>query len=138
MQTEVLIDEGLYLPVYRPLLDSKFDIDFLWGGRDSGKTRFIAMILLEACMSLPYFRCVLVRKVFNTIKDSQWQVIKDVAEEWQVDHLFSFNKNPLEITCTNGNKFLCRGMDEPGKLKSISNPSHCWAEEMNQLDCAQV
>lgn len=92
------------------------------------------MELLLSCMELPYFRCVLVRKVFNTIKDSQWQVLKDVAEEWGVDHLFTFHKNPLEITCVNGNKFICRGMDEPGKLKSISNPSHCWAEEMNQLD----
>lgn len=25
-------------------------------------------------------------------------------------------------------------MDEPGKLKSVSNPSHCWVEEGNQLD----
>lgn len=25
-------------------------------------------------------------------------------------------------------------MDDPGRLKSISNPSHAWAEEMNQFD----
>lgn len=85
-------------------------------------------------MGAAYFRCVLVRKVFNTIKDSQWQLIKDICEEWKVDHLFQFNKSPLEITCINGNKFICRGMDEPGKLKSVANPSHCWCEEGNQLD----
>lgn len=62
-------------------------------------------------------------------------MLKDVATEWGVDHLFTFKVAPLEITCNiNGNKFICRGMDEPGKLKSISNPSHCWAEEMNQLE----
>lgn len=110
------------------------DIDFLWGGRDSGKTRHIAMQLLIDCLTLPYFRCVLVRKVFNTIKDSQWQQLKDVAEEWGVEHLFTFKEAPLEIICLNGNKFICRGMDDPAKLKSVSNPSHCWAEEMNQLD----
>lgn len=92
------------------------------------------MRLLDACMSLPYFRCVLVRKVFNTIKDSQWQLLKDVAEEWGVDHLFQFKQSPLEIECVNGNKFICRGMDDPGKLKSVSGPSHCWCEEGNQLD----
>jgi phage terminase large subunit len=134
MQTEVILDDDLYLPVYRPLLDSLTDIDFLWGGRDSGKTRHIAMQMVADCLSLPYFRCVLVRKVFNTIKESQWQVIKDVVEEWGLEELFTFNKNPLEISCVNGNKFICRGMDEPGKLKSISNPSHCWGEEMNQLE----
>ncbi len=25
-------------------------------------------------------------------------------------------------------------MDEPGKLKSVSNPSHCWVEEGNQIE----
>jgi PBSX family phage terminase large subunit len=111
------------------------DVDFLWGGRDSGKSRHIAQQLLVSCLQLTYFRCVLVRKVFNTIKDSQWQLLKDVAEEWKIDHLFQFKQSPLEIICeVNGNKFICRGMDEPGKLKSVSNPSHCWCEEGNQLE----
>lgn len=133
-ETEIIIEDEVFLPTYRHLLDSRVDIDFLWGGRDSGKTRHIAMQLVRDCLEQKYFRCVLVRKVFNTIKDSQWQVIKDVVEEWGLGDFFSFSKSPLEITCINGNKFICRGMDEPGKLKSISNPSHCWAEEMNQLE----
>lgn len=148
---EVDIPEDVFLPCYKHLVVDEHgnlaqmpnrndymygqpDIDFLWGGRDSGKTRHIAMQLLMDCLTLSYFRCVLVRKVFNTIKDSQWQQIKDVAKEWGVDHLFRFKESPLEIECINGNKFICRGMDDPSKLKSVSNPSHCWAEEMNQLD----
>lgn len=133
--SEVLIKipRKAFLPCYHHLLESRSDIDFLWGGRDSGKSRFIASVLIMACLSLPYFRCVLVRKVFNTIKESQWQMIKDVATAWGVDHLFSFNASPLEIRCVNGNRFICRGMDDSANLKSISNPSHCWAEEMNQL-----
>lgn len=111
------------------------DIDFLWGGRDSGKTRHIAMRLIIDCLTLSYFRCILVRKVFNTIHDSQYQQIKDVAIEWGVDHLFKFKESPLEIECTvNNNKFICRGMDDPNKIKSVSNPSHCWIEEGNQLN----
>src|SRR5688572_8857761 len=91
-----------FLPCYRPLLKDEIpniidnlapipvDVDFLWGGRDSGKSRHIAQQLLKSCLELTYFRCVLVRKVFNTIKDSQWQLLKDVAEEWKIDHLFQF------------------------------------------------
>jgi PBSX family phage terminase large subunit len=133
-EIEVQIPKKAFLPCYHHLLDSASDIDFLWGGRDSGKSRFIASILIKSCLELPYFRCVLARKVFNTIKESQWQMIKDVATMWGVDHLFTFNKNPLEIHCVNGNSFICRGMDDSANLKSISNPSHCWAEEMNQMD----
>jgi len=131
--------DDIFLPVYRPLVDLTgepvefFDIDFLYGGRDSGKSRHIAMQLVIDCLMLPYFRCVLIRKVSNTIKESQWQLIKDVVEEWGLSKLFRFNKNPLEIHCANGNKFICRGLDEPAKLKSISNPSHAWVEEGNQI-----
>ncbi|MDP4151182.1 MAG: PBSX family phage terminase large subunit [Bacteroidota bacterium] len=127
--------EDIFLPIYRPLVHNSelFDIDFMYGGRDSGKSYFIAAILLICCLQLPYFRCVLIRKVSNTIKESQWQLMKDIIDGWGLSHLFRFNKNPLEISCVNGNKFICRGLDEPAKLKSISNPSHCWVEEGNQI-----
>lgn len=129
----IKIPRRAFLPCYHHLLNSNTDIDFLWGGRDSGKSAHIARQLIMDCLQLPYFRCVLVRKVFNTIKESQWQMIKDIVDEWGLSDLFTFNASPLEIRCVNGNRFICRGMDEPGKLKSLSNPSHCWAEEMNQL-----
>lgn len=134
METTINISRKVFLPCYHHLLKSTADIDFLWGGRDSGKSAHIARQLVVDCLRLPYFRCVLVRKVFNTIKDSQWQLIKDVVEEWGLSHLFTFNSSPLEIKCANGNKFLCRGMDDPGRLKSISNPSHAWGEELNQFE----
>jgi phage terminase large subunit len=132
--TTVNIPKKAFLPVYHHLLNSTADIDFLWGGRDSGKSAHIARQLIMDCLRLPYFRCVLVRKVFNTVKDSQWQLIKDVVEEWGLQELFTFNISPLEIRCINGNKFLCRGMDDAGRLKSISNPSHAWGEELNQFE----
>lgn len=135
MQQPIIeIDEDVFLEPYRPLLDSKADIKFLWGGRDSGKSVFIAQKLLLECLKPKYFRCILVRKVFEDIKDSQWQLLKDWAEKWGIDKYFKFNKSPLEISCLlNGNKFIARGCDKPSKLKSISNPSHVWYEEGNQL-----
>lgn len=134
IDVEVIIPRKAFLPCYHHLIESQSDIDFLWGGRDSGKSRFIASILIKTCLELSYFRCVLVRKVFNTIKESQWQMIKDVATTWGVDHLFTFNINPLEIKCANGNRFICRGMDDKANLKSIANPSHCWGEELSQFN----
>jgi len=130
---EVEIDDSVYLEVYRPLLDSDADIDFLWGGRDSGKSTFLAMFLIVCCLELPYFRCILIKKVYRTIKDAQWQMIKDIVEEWGLKDLFVFNKNPLEIRCINGNTFLARGCDDAGNIKSMANPSHAWYEEGNQL-----
>lgn len=131
---QVQIDPDVTLDCYKHLADdSNIDIDLIWGGRDSGKSRDEAQRLITACLTEKYFRCLLIRKVAANIKDSQWQTIKDVVEEWGLQDLFSFNIHPLAITCKNGNSFVCRGLDEPGKLKSISNPSRAWIEEGNQI-----
>lgn len=136
MEVAIKCKKEKFLPCYHHLLDRSefFDIDFLYGGRDSGKSRHIAMQLVGECLSAPYFKCILTRKVKDTIKESQWDLIKSVCEEWKVDHLFTFNSSPLEIKCVNGNRFICRGLDEPTKIKSVNNPSHCWVEEGNQID----
>jgi hypothetical protein len=132
---EINLPREAFLPAYRHLHNSPFDIDLLWGSRDSGKSRFTASRLLVDCLRSDYFRCGLFRKVYNTIRESQWQTLKDVAEFWKIDHLFEFNTSPLEVRCKlNTNKFIARGFDEPGKIKSLSNISHAWVEEGNQLE----
>lgn len=131
---DIEIDEDVFLPCYRHLQSDTSDIRFLWGGRDSGKSQDIAMRKIKDCLEKPYFRDILIKKTGNSIKDSQWQTIKDVCTDWGIDHLFSFTTHPLEITCTvNGNKFIARGCDDVGKLKSIRNPTGAWVEEGNQL-----
>jgi PBSX family phage terminase large subunit len=131
---EVEIDKDVYLPCYHHLLDENdIDIELLWGGRDSGKSKFVAQYFLEQSMMLDYFRCILVKQTHESIKDAQWQMIKDTAEQWEVASLFKFTESPLSIKCSNGNTFATRGMDNPGKVQSFSNPSHCWIEEAAQI-----
>lgn len=134
MKKRVEFDDDVFLPCYQHLSDSDADVNLLWGGRDSGKSVFVAQKLLLDCLEQSNFRCILIRKTFESIKDSQWQLLKDIAEEWKIDDQFHFKVSPLEITCiSNGNKFIARGCDKPGKLKSITNPTHVWFEEFNQL-----
>ncbi|MDF3076140.1 MAG: terminase [Sphingobacteriaceae bacterium] len=133
---EIEIDESVYLPCYRHLLgDSNIDIEFLYGGRDSGKSRHTAQQLVETCLSSDYFQCLIIRKVLNTVRDSQYSLIKSVIEAWGLTELFSFNETRMEIRCkANGNAFYGRGLDDVGRIKSFNNPSHCWIEEGNQID----
>ncbi|MGV7234646.1 MAG: PBSX family phage terminase large subunit [Nitrosomonadaceae bacterium] len=105
----------------------------LWGGRGSSKSYFTAQKLIYRCLTEDFFRFVLIRKVADTVKDSQYQTIKDEIERWGIGHLFKFTVNPLEIVCKNGNKFLCRGLDKPDKLKSLKDPTGAWYEEGNQM-----
>lgn len=133
---EVEIPIEAFLPCYHHLIDGDdvFDIDFLYGGRDSGKSRHIAQQLVVDCMSKDYFKCLLIRKVLNTVRDSQYNLIKSIISDWNLSHFFSFNDSRLEITCRiNGNGFYGRGLDDVGRIKSFNNPSVCWIEEGNQI-----
>lgn len=133
-EVEINVPRSAFLPVYQHLLeDTGIDIDFIYGSRDSGKSRDEAQRLVLKCLSSDYFRWILGRKQFNTIKDSQWQTIKDVVTEWNLEQFFQFRVSPLEIHCVNGNKFIARGFDDPAQIKSIQNPSGAWIEEGDQL-----
>ena len=105
----------------------------LWGGRGSSKSNFAAKKLIYSCLSQKYFRYILIRNTYGTIKDSQYQTIKDIIYEWGLQSLFKFKENPLEIHCINGNIFYARGCDDVTKIKSIKDPSGAWYEEGNEI-----
>lgn len=136
-EINISISKDKFLPCYHHLIektDEIFDIDFLYGSRDSGKSRQIAMQLICDCLGLKVFRCLLIRKVLNTVRDSQYSLIESIVNEWRIAHLFKFNSSRLEITCVNGNGFFGRGLDDVGRIKSFNNPSVCWIEEGNQIE----
>jgi PBSX family phage terminase large subunit len=107
----------------------KYRYVILYGGRGSSKSDFIAKYLIFRCLSDKYFRFILIRNTYNTIKDSQYQTIKDIIEDLGLSELFEFKLNPLEIHCYNGNRFLARGCDDTTRLKSVKDPTGAWYEE---------
>lgn len=116
-------------PAFQPLLSNRDRYLILYGGRGSTKSVFTAKKLIWRCLTAPYFRFLLIRRNYNTIKESQYQTIKDIIEEWGLESLFTFKLSPLEIVCVNGNRFICRGCDDPKKIKSTKDPSGAWYEE---------
>jgi phage terminase large subunit len=132
-EININIDKSVILPVYHHLIEpeaNEFLIEFLYGGRDSAKSYTVAEILIGECISLPYFRCALIREQSGDIKDSQWQLIKDIVDDWGLSEYFTFTKAPLEIVCNlNKNKFIARGCNEIQNLKSITACNRAWIEE---------
>jgi phage terminase large subunit len=112
-----------------PLISNQDRYLICWGGRGSSKSVFAAKKLIFRCLSEKYFRYILIRKQYNSIKDSQYQTIKDIVYEMGLEQFFEFKVSPLEIVCINGNKFMARGCDDTTKLKSIKDPTGAWYEE---------
>ena len=106
---------------------------FLWGGRNSSKSVSASRKLIYRCLKEKYFRYILIKKTYESIRDSQYQTLKDDIHALGLSELFEFRKSPLEIECINGNKFIARGLDKVEKLKSIKDPTGAWYEEGNQI-----
>ena len=112
-----------------PLVDNTDRYLICYGGRGSSKSVFAAKKLIYRCLSEDYFRYLLVRNTFATIKDSSYQTIKDIIFELGLEDLFEFKLQPLEIHCINGNSFIARGCDDTQKIKSVKDPTGVWWEE---------
>lgn len=134
-------DYTVHVPSYDKIVNERFVDIFdnqdryliLWGGRNSSKSVSCARKLIIRCISEKYFKCILIRKTYESIKDSQYETIKSNIEAMGLAYLFKFRKSPLEIECVNGNIFLARGLDKPRKLKSLKDPTCAWWEEPNDV-----
>ncbi len=112
-----------------PLINNKDRYLIMYGGRGSSKSNFAAKKLIYRCLTEDYFRYLLIRNTYATIKDSSYQTIKDIIYELGLQDLFEFKLQPLEIHCINGNSFIARGCDDTQKIKSVKDPTGAWWEE---------
>lgn len=128
-------DPRLWVKVYIPVLYDQRPRKLIFGSRNSAKSNFAAQYLIDRLLNEPT-KAILVRKTYESIKDSQFDTIKSIVESYgeAFSSQFKFNVSPLEIRVRNGNKVVCRGMDKPDKAKSIRDPNFVWFEELDQLD----
>lgn len=131
---EIEWDEEIHLPVYDEIRNSDATIKLYWGGRDSGKSYEVALTLVKKCLTAPYFKCILVREQLNSIKESQYDLIEKVIQDFDLEDQFTFKMSPLEIICNNGNRFIARGCDRPSTIKSVNEPTDAWFEEADKIE----
>lgn len=99
------------------------------GSRASKKSRTTPLDIVYKMMKHPQANTLVVRKTFNTHKDSTFAVLKWAAQRLGVFHLWKFTESPLEAKyMPTGQKILFRGLDDPIKLTSITVDTGvlCW------------
>ena len=108
------------------------------GGRGSKKSTTTALWIIYNMMKYPLANTLIIRRVFNTHKDSTYTQLKWASNVLKVSHLWKFSKSPLEATyLPTGQKILFRGLDDPMSITSITvEHGHlcwCWFEEAFQI-----
>ena len=120
----------------------------LKGGRGSKKSCTMALWLIYNIMKYPLANAVVVRRYFNTHRDSTFAQLKWAINQLQCGGAWKHTMNPLELTyLPTGQKILFRGFDDPQSITSITvEKGHlCWVwieeafqitdeEEFNKLD----
>lgn len=105
---------------------------FLVGGYGSSKSYHIAVKLITKLL-LEKRKALVVREVYDTIRDSCYDLLLEVAEAMEVSPYLVFTSSPMQVRFQNGSKIIFKGMDKPCKLKSLNGVSIVWIEECSEV-----
>ena len=112
--------------------ESRFNV--FYGGAGSGKSHFVFAKMVFKYLKYPNRKCLVVRKVSNTLRDSCFALVKSILSDWQLYEQCKINKTDLTIELPNGSHFIFKGMDDPEKIKSIANIDDIVVEECTEVD----
>ena len=138
---KLILPRTAFNPIYLPLLEptgKRYHI--LFGSAGSGKSYFIAQMLIVKALREKR-KILVLRKVGRTVKNSVFQLLLDTLTDWKIIDKCGINRTDFTITLPNGSVFLCSGLDDPEKIKSITGLTDAWMEEateFNQDDFNQI
>lgn len=124
---------------YREFWQSKHRYLIVKGGRGSKKSTTAALKIIYTMMKQPLTNALVIRRVFNTLRDSCYSQLKWAAERLKVSHLWKFTLSPLEaVYLPTGQRIMFRGLDDPMSVTSITvNKGYInlvWFEEFYQVE----
>ena len=133
------ISKKVFNEAYLPLMDSDKRFKVVYGGSGSGKSVFIAQMLLYKMLSVKGCNILAVRAVDNTLRFSVFTLFKRLISEWKLTEHFKIRDTDMKIQCLlNGNELMCKGMNDSENIKSITfttgNLTDIWIEEASEID----
>ena len=124
---------------YKSFWQSKHRYLIVKGGRGSKKSTTAALKIIYTMMKMPLANALVIRRVFNTLRDSCFKQLKWAAERLKVSHLWKFTLSPLEaVYLPTGQRIMFRGLDDPMSITSITVDKGyinlVWFEEFYQVE----
>lgn len=105
---------------------------FLVGGYGSSKSYHVAAKLIKKLLQEKR-KALVIREVFDTIRDSCFDLLEEVANAMGVEEYLTFTTSPMQVRFKNGSRIIFKGMDKPAKLKSLNGVSIVWIEECSEV-----
>lgn len=128
--------------VFIPLIENQSRLLVLYGGSGSGKSVFASYKKVHRTVTEKGHTFLCLRKVAETVKESIFAELKATMEEMGCFHEFKINNTEKTfLHVPTGNRIICKGLDEPEKIKSIKGITGMWIEEATEFtpdDLAQL
>ena len=130
---KLIIHKNIFNDIYLPhLKDFTKRYEVYYGGAGSGKSYFVAQKLVIKALN-DRRKVLVLRKVGRTVKNSVFQLILDTLDLFHIKDKCKINKTDFSIELPNGSIFLCSGLDDPEKIKSIAGLTDAWLEEATEF-----
>lgn len=131
----ITIKKEVFNDVYLPqLLNYQSRVNVYYGGAGSGKSHFVVQKMIFKYLEHPNRKCLVIRKVANSLRDSIFELFKTVLSDWQLFSRCEVKDSLLHIILPNGSTFIFKGMDDSEKIKSIANIDDIVVEECTEID----
>lgn len=113
----------------------------LVGGYGSSKSYHTALKLIIK-LTQEKRKALVIREVYGTIRESCFDLLVEILEDLGIleenptarhSNKVIAKTSPMQILFPNGSKIIFKGMDKPGKLKSINGVSLIWLEEASEV-----
>lgn len=145
-QTKYNIDIAVSPRFEEYLFDWDYRTYVVVGAYGSGKSYNTGLKLILKCLKEKR-KVLVVREVYDTIRDSCFDLLCEILEGMGI---LCYDKpgkknhrgevyavtSPMQLRFSNGSKIIFKGMDKPGKLKSINGITDVWLEEASEIKYA--
>ena len=146
MNVNIKISKKVFNDVYLPYLENEDRYLIFYGGGSSGKSYFIAQMLVYRTLKPERFNLLVVRQTGDTNRRSTFPLFKQVISNWNLSQHYKINESDMRIVCKlTGNEIAFAGLDDVEKIKSITfangelttewveEATECKEEDINQL-----
>ena len=130
---KIIVKKNIFNDIYLPhLTDYSKRYEIYYGGAGSGKSFFVAQKLVYKALS-ERRKILVLRKVGRTTKNSTFQLLLDTLDQFKIKNKCKINKTDFSIELPNNSLFICSGLDDPEKIKSIAGLTDAWLEEATEF-----
>ena len=138
---KLTIKKSAFNDNFYPLLDdNEHDCLLLVGGGASGKSYFsFQRAVIRALKDVRKY--IVIRKSGVDLQRSCWEDLTRTLKQFGIYGLCKVNKTLMTVELPNGSFFLCTGLDNDEKIKSIPNLTDAIIEEASEItfdDFSQV